>query len=175
MIGYDWYMPISQEKAQRGACDACGRVVWAIDFEPLPGVTVILQVHHEFGGEEVTAFSCSVDSAHTAQAVQRVLAHFDDDGPPALPPPPTESSPDPEPAPVHNPSPPQPEQSFDSLIAAVKRPKRPPERTDDELRSLLREMWHEEGTRPSIKLVKQKLRVGEYRAKRLLESVEDPT
>jgi hypothetical protein len=162
-------VPISVEQANRGACDACGRIVWSIDFEPLDGVITLMRVHDDFGGRELLAFSCMVDSAHVALSVSNVMKPYDKDGPPA----PQHSDFEPPPsAQIH------PEDTFDALSAAllpaVKKSKRPPARTDDSLRKQLKQQlrdWESDGITPSITRIKKILRVGDDRAIRLLNSV----
>jgi hypothetical protein len=162
-------MPISVEQANRGACDACGRIVWSIDFEPLDGVISLLRIHNGFGGRELVAFSCQVDSAHVALSVSNVMKPYDQDGPPD----PQHSDYEP-PPPVQVPA----EDTFDALSAAllpaVRKSSRPPARTDEALHQQLKQQlreWESEGITPSITRIKKALRVGDDRAIRLLNLV----
>jgi hypothetical protein len=161
-------VPISVEQANRGVCDACGRIVWSIDFEPLDGVISLLRIHDDFGGRELIAFSCQVDSAHVALSVSNVMKPYDQDGPPdpqnSEPPPSTQ-------VPTVD--------TFDALSAAllpaVRKSTRPPARTDEALRQQLiqhlRE-WESAGIIPSLTRIKKALRVGDDRAVRLFNSVQ---
>lgn len=145
---------ISVEQANRGACDACGRIVWAIDFESLPGVTVRLEIHHDFGGEQLIAFSYQVDPEHTALAVQNVMKPYEQDGPPYI---------------LHSQTP-EPENVVPASVALTS-----PARTDEALRQKLKQHisdWEDDGVNPSISRVKRALRVGDDRALRLLNAVQ---
>lgn len=176
-------MPISQEHANRGECDACGRIVWSIDFEPLPGVILNIRVsrYDGSGEDEVHAFSCLIDPAHTASAVGKVMNQFlPEDGSQPINPytievkrhtettphGPVDVSATRKPAPIL-------EQNFDSLVAAVPRGKRPPVRSDAQLRGQLSRVWVSEGAEPSVARTKKLLRVGDDRAKRLLDSLRE--
>lgn len=164
-------MPISKERATRAVCDACGRVVWCMDFEDPEGVAITLAVVDSFGGRPVFAFSCEETPEHVGQAVVNALSQGRDSAgaaplllTPAVVLPLTDA---PEPT------------EFDrleaDLLPAVSRRRRPPERTDEQLRTELLSLWTELGRCPSTDRVKKVLRIGDARAKRLLASVADPT
>jgi hypothetical protein len=142
-------MPISIEKMQVAFCDACGtRRVASVD-EPLLGATGTVQVDEDFGGYVIKFFSCQTTAEHIALAYARAReTEFD---PTPVVPVVVERSDDPWPK------------------------RRSPRRPADVLVAELRELWVNEGARPSITKVKRVLHVGEKRAKYLLNMTPDPT
>jgi hypothetical protein len=142
-------MGISVEKMQVAVCDACGtRRVASVD-DPVPGAKGRVQVDEDFGGYVITFFSCQTTAEHIALAYARTReSEFD---PSAEVPILSERADDPWPK------------------------RRAPKRPEDVLLSELRELWINEGKRPSVTSVKRRLHVGENRAQRLLASISPPT
>jgi hypothetical protein len=156
-------MPISEERATLAICDACGKHVWAIVGEHVPGVVGQLGIHAEWGGVPVDFFSCEISVDHVAKAASAAMREFVSGS-------------------VFDDSTPVPQVSRVNSLPVVDLPSfqvpdeiwsRAPLPDDDVvLLPVVDQLWSDLGRKPGKDRVKKACKVGERRALWLLEAVE---